>query len=153
MINKMCLLWLLIGGLLATADAQELNGKKKDIEAILANIAQFSEYYMNGEYRKLAECYTTDGKIMPAGPEIIEGLDAIEERWTLPEDVKILRHEIHPEEIRVIGDHAYDYGYYEGETLRPNGDKVSWRGKYVIVWRKVDGDWKIYLDIWNRVDS
>ncbi|MDX1477339.1 MAG: DUF4440 domain-containing protein [Saprospiraceae bacterium] len=133
--------------------SQEYIGDRHDIEQILANITQFSQYYMNGEYRKLAECYTADGKIMPGGTPIIEGHDAIEKRWTLPAGVKTLKHVIHPEEINVIGDHAYDYGYYEGETLQANGEKSAWKGKYVIVWRKEDGEWKIYLDIWNRVNE
>jgi len=27
----------------------------------------------------------------------------------------------------------------------------SWKGKYVIVWKKVDSKWKMHLDIWNSV--
>ena len=60
-------------------------------------------------------------------------------------------HKITPKEIKVVGNEAYDYGYYEGTTLRANGSESNWKGKYVIIWKKVAGEWKIYLDIWNRI--
>lgn len=127
-------------------------GKEKDIQKILDNTASFSQHYMNSEPAKIAACYTIDGKIFPGKSKIIEGLEDIEKRWTIPEDVKILKHKVTPSEIRIVKKYAYDYGYYEGETLKANGETVPWQGKYVIVWKKVDKDWKIYLDIWNTVD-
>ena len=143
------LLWL---GTMIPGLAQDYSGKKKDIEKILKKIDQFSNHYIQAEYQKLAECYTQDGKIFPDGTQIIEGIEAIEKRWMLPENIKILKHRIQPLEIKVIKKYAYDYGTYAGRTLNANGDKIDWRGKYVIVWRKVNNDWKIYLDIWNRIE-
>jgi ketosteroid isomerase-like protein len=131
---------------------QVYEGKKKDIRKILENIASFSQFYMDAEYQQLADCYTHDGKIFPDKTGIIEGVDAIKKRWTLPSNLKIINHKIHPEEIRVIRKYAYDYGYYEGSTKNANGDISQWKGKYVIVWRKEKKEWKIYLDIWNRTE-
>ena len=54
-------------------------------------------------------------------------------------------------EIKIIENEAYDYGYYEGRTKRANGQESSWKGKYVVVWRKEEDTWKMYLDIWNAV--
>ena len=71
--------------------------------------------------------------------------------WTIPEDVKILHHKVTPSEIIIENDTAYDYGYYEGKTLTKDKKEVSWQGKYIIVWKKIDREWKIYLDIWNNV--
>ncbi|MEO0584930.1 MAG: nuclear transport factor 2 family protein [Bacteroidota bacterium] len=67
----------------------------------------------------------------------------------MPEGVAITYHKVTPEEIKIIGDEAYDYGYYEGKTKSAERGESSWGGKYVIIWRKVEGEWKIYLDIWN----
>lgn len=133
--------------------AQNYLGKQKDIDAILKNIENFSQYYMNADYQMLAACYSIDGKIFPNNAQIIEGRDAIEKRWTLPQGVKILKHQVTPIEIKVINEYAYDYGIYEGETLRANGSTITWKGKYVIVWKKIDGEWKIYLDIWNNIKT
>jgi len=132
--------------------AQTYSGNKEDINKILANIEEFSTHYMNENYDKLAAAYTLDGKILPPGTNIIEGREAIKKRWTLPEDVDIPHHEINPIEIKIVGNHAYDVGYYEGKSKRPDGSISDFKGKYVIVWKKTDGDWKIYLDIWNGIE-
>ena len=133
-----------------SANAQKYSGDQKEIDQILKNIDQFSQAYMNQDYETLAAAYTVDGKILPPGTDIIEGQKAIKERWILPEGVEILHHKISPEEINIIGDHAYDVGYYEGSSRRPDGEVSEFAGKYVIVWKKVNDEWKIYLDIWNN---
>ena len=145
-------LFVIFGGLVQQANGQNFIGDKNEIDAILTNIKQFSQYYMDAEYENLAKCYTEDGKIFPDKTDIIEGFEAIKKRWTLPDNVDVLHHKVTPLEIRIVGDIAYDYGYYEGETQYPNGNKYAFKGKYVIVWKKVDGDWKIYLDIWNKLE-
>jgi len=137
---------------IAWVNAQNFIGNESDIAQIKKNIHQFSTYVMASDYESIANAYTQDGKIMPNGTPIISGKEDIRKRWTLPDGVAISYHKILPEEIKVISDHAYDYGYYEGTTKRKDGTEISWKGKYVIVWKKVDGSWKIYLDIWNRVE-
>jgi len=147
--------FLFIGCLIITGSvfAQTYIGKQKDIDIILKNIEAFSTFYVGGDYENLAKSYTTDGKILPNGSDIIEGHENIANRFRVPEGVKILRHKVTPQEIRVVKKVAYDYGYYEGETQRQDGTTASWRGKYVIVWKKEQKDWKIYLDIWNRIND
>lgn len=132
---------------------QTYNGDPAEIEAILKSATQFSQAYMDGNYAAMAEAYTEDGKIFPGGADIIEGHADIEARWALPEGYKILHHRIMPEEITITGDSAYDYGYYEGKTQRPDESVSEWKGKYVAIWKKTDGAWKMYIDIWNRVDT
>jgi ketosteroid isomerase-like protein len=55
-----------------------------------------------------------------------------------------------PTLIRVAnaGDLAYDLGTYTFSFDGPDG-KVTDTGKYVTVWTKVDGQWKIAADIGN----
>jgi len=131
--------------------AQEYSGKGEDINKILTTIDAFSKAYVTADYDKLTTFYSTDGKIFPSGADIIVGHKAIKKRWTLPKGSKILFHKITPEEIKIIDDYAYDYGYYEGSSSNKNGVS-DFKGKYVIIWKKIDNDWKIYLDIWNRID-
>lgn len=122
-----------------------------DRAAISAQAARFSQAYMDGDYDAMTAIYTADAKIFPGNAPIISGHAAIRDRWVLPEGVQILQHESTPEEIRLLGDYAYDYGYYAGTTRQADGSTSSWRGKYVIVWKREEGEWKMYLDIWNRV--
>lgn len=129
---------------------QTLNGNKDDIQTILKNTEDFSKYVMASDYDKIATSYTEDAKIFPNSTLILEGEDIIK-YWTLPEGISTSYHKITQTEITIIEDTAYDYGYYEGKTKHKDGGESSWKGKYVIVWKKVDGDWKMYLDIWNSV--
>lgn len=137
----------------ATAHAQNYEGSKEEIEKILSNIKNFSEFYMNLDYEGIANSYTLDGMILPPDADIIQGKEAIKKRWTLPEGVSIPHHKITPVEIIIKNDLAYDVGYYEGRTKRRDGSEVSWRGKYVIIWKKIENDWKMYIDIWNRIED
>jgi ketosteroid isomerase-like protein len=105
---------------------------------------------VNADYDNIAASYTDDAKIFPRNVDIITGQEKIRGYWVLPEGVKTTHHKVTSLEIKVIGDEAYDYGYYEGRSSTAEGES-SWRGKYVIVWKKTDGVWKMYLDIWNSI--
>ena len=133
--------------------AQEYAGKGEDINIILENINEFSRLYVSAETDRLAAMYCEDAKIFPAGDDIIIGQTAIEKKWTLPKGAKVLSHKVTPKEIKIIEDYAYDYGYYEGSSINKDDITSNWKGKYVIIWKKEDNNWKIYLDIWNRINE
>lgn len=124
------------------------NGDPKAIDQILDNVGSFSKYVMAGDVEKIMASYTDDGKIFPNGSNILSG-DNIERYWTPREGYTTTHHKVFPEEVTVVGNTAYDYGYYEGATKSPDGQISKWGGKYVIVWKKTGTDWKMYLDIWN----
>ncbi len=73
--------------------------------------------------------------------------EPIKERWIHPVGSKILAHELLPEEINIFG----NYGYYKGRTKTKSSEPIYFKGKYVVIREKVAGQWKMYLDIWNRV--
>ncbi|NND93675.1 MAG: nuclear transport factor 2 family protein [Flavobacteriales bacterium] len=131
--------------------AQKYSGDQSDIDAIIRQSDAWSEYYVEGDVRKLAELYSIDGKIMPNNSEIISGRDAIAEKFQPKEGIIALQHKVSPEEITVLGHMAYDYGYYEGVTRDERNIESPFKGKYVIIWKKIEGEWYIYLDIWNRI--
>lgn len=127
------------------------NDPEDERSKVMQAIRAFSQAYMDLDYDAIVNAYTVDGKIFPNNLKILQKKEDILKYWTVGEGTKILHHKIMPEEITVLGDHAYDYGYYEGKTQLKNGDVSEWQGKYVIVWKKVGEEWKMYLDIWNRV--
>lgn len=126
---------------------------EEEKEKILSNSKAFSQAYVNEDYDAIANAYTKDGKIFPNNANIIKGREAIKKRWASRNGYKVLDHKIISEEITFAEDFAYDYGYFEGKSQNDNGSVVSWKGKYVVVWKKVDSNWKMYLDIWNRVEE
>lgn len=131
--------------------AKNNTNDQKDIDQIRQNAKNFSSYVNSSNYEMIGASYTKDAKIFPQRGKIIEGVADIINYWTLPEGIKTMNHKITPSEITIVGDTAYDYGYYQGETLQANGEKSAWKGKYVIVWKRVGAEWKMYLDIWNSI--
>ena len=125
---------------------------KKEKASILKKIAAFSKAYMDGDFEKMANAYTVDGKIFPNKSDVISGRATLKDWWTIKNGSKILNHKVTPSEIKFLGDYAYDFGYYEGASQSKEGEVYNFKGKYVIVWKKVEGEWKIYLDIWNSLD-
>lgn len=125
-------------------------------QIIRQNIADFSKQLMAGNYDAVVDAYTEDAKIFPGRTDILQGSDAIRNYWTPPAErkSKLIYHKIMPEELKIMGNEAYDWGYYEGKTLREDGSESYWKGKYVIVWKETKpGVWKMYLDIWNSVPT
>jgi len=49
-------------------------------------------------------------------------------------------------EATITGDVGYRVGRYELKA--PDGAPLD-RGKYIEIWHKIDGEWKIGNDIWN----
>ena len=151
-ITRLFLILFIGVGLSLQCIGQNYTGKQKDIDQILENVRLFSQYYMAGEMDKLVDCYTDDGKIFPGNSDIISGKEGLSGFWVIREGSKVLHHQITPVELTVQKKIAYDYGYYEGIPKCGRGG-LSFKGKYVIVWKKVGKDWKIYLDIWNRISG
>ncbi|WP_420318183.1 YybH family protein [Ekhidna sp.] len=128
------------------------NAQNKEVEAIKSQATKFSKYLISGDRDKVVAMYTKDAKIFPEDTDILEGKE-LSNYWN-PADKerkwKTTHHKFIPTEIKVWENEAYDFGYYEG-TSSYGEQTYNWRGKYVVIWRKVDGVWKIYLDIWNRI--
>ncbi|OJJ16862.1 hypothetical protein BKI52_32585 [marine bacterium AO1-C] len=119
--------------------------------AILKQARAFSKAFMAQDTDKIMDIYTKDASIFPNRRKIVSDRKAIRKYWSFNPKVKNLHHKLMPEKVEIVGNTAYDYGYYEG-TNEYNGKQNNFRGKYVVVWKKEDGVWKMYLDIWNKVD-
>lgn len=146
---KFVLLFLLATSIGFSAFSQNFIGDQKDLKAIMKKAEDFSKAVMNGETEKLVNAYTEDAKLFPTNREILTGSDSLRAYWTFAEGSSISYHKLTPLEIKIVGNEAYDYGYFEGTSVFSDGSESSWQGKYVVIWRKVEGEWKMYLDIWN----
>ncbi len=94
----------------------------------------------------LAALYTEDAQLLPPDAEIVSGRAAIQEFFARENPPGSAGIEIATIETRVFGDYAYRQG-----TVRfqgPDGEAVS-AGKFIGLWKKADGEWRIYRDIWN----
>ena len=95
----------------------------------------------------LAELYTEDAYLLPAGAEMIQGRQAIQAFWNQVMkrfgDGKLTTLDVQP-----LGpDAAREIGTFSFKTKGNTPEEVD--GKYVVVWRKVNDQWKLATDILN----
>jgi len=94
--------------------------------------------------------HAADGIQMIAGSPAVVGTDSLRawyESW-LP--LEGITNKFDPVEIVVAasGDLAYDRGTYRFSMQTPDGPAVN-VGKYLVVWTKRGGEWKVAVDISN----
>jgi uncharacterized protein (TIGR02246 family) len=97
-----------------------------------------------------AAFFAPDAVLMPAnGPMIVgrEGIEAWFSEWLVVPEIS---NTFEPDMIEVAasGDLAYDRGTYRFVLDTPEG-RTEDVGKYVVVWKKIDGEWRAALDIGN----
>lgn len=125
------------------------DGRASDVEAIKKQSRRLSDAYVRGDIEELVSVYTSDGVAAPAGRDFIRGREALLSLWALPAGRTVLSHSATPVELTVDGDHAYDWGYYEGRVAQDGEPLDPFRGTYVIVWKRgEDGVWRIAVDMW-----
>jgi uncharacterized protein (TIGR02246 family) len=102
------------------------------------------------DVRACTDFYADDGRIMPQNAPAAQGAEAIARVWKSLFELKEFSLTFEPIRISVAqaGDVAYDIGTYLMAFNSEQGP-VRDRGKYVVVWRKVRGDWKVAADIFN----
>lgn len=105
----------------------------------------FSELVAAGHAAGLAECYTTDAKFMSAGAPAIVGRDDIEKVMT-----GIIESGITGLENRLDDVHGTEELLAsEGELTLYAGDDAVAVEKYIVIWKKEDGRWRMFRDIFN----
>jgi uncharacterized protein (TIGR02246 family) len=93
----------------------------------------------------LAATYAEDGALMPPNSETVIGRAAIEANLT-DSLASSISFGLKDTEVYAHGDVGYKVGTY---TVSDAGGATIDEGKYVEVWRHVDGKWQLHRDIWN----
>lgn len=120
----------------------------KEIQAV-AN--RFSQLYVAGDYQGMANCYTEDAVLMPPGQDMIYGRDAILKFWSRDTTYHQVFHKTKSDKLEVMGDYAFDNGYWYSEAIYGGRKRPLASGKYLIIWKKnSQGEWQMYHDIWNN---
>ena len=109
--------------------------------------ADFMAAFNKGDMATIGQMYTEDAYLLPSGGPLVKGRAAIQTFWTNAAegigDFKLTTTDVKP----LGGDAAREIGTF---TLKTKGDKPQEvAGKYVVVWEKTGGQWKLATDIWN----
>ena len=107
---------------------------------------QFTKAHITGDSAFLVNIFTQDARVFAPNSDPVIGRPAIVvvNSQYLKLDIKEFREEttaFYGNEDYLIDEGNYYFRYGKDNTI----DK----GKYLNVWKKEDGDWKIYANIWN----
>jgi uncharacterized protein (TIGR02246 family) len=121
-----------------------------DVQAIRGHVDQWLQLVKAKDAAGIAELYTEDGAVMPPNAPIGKGRAAIQQTWASMMRTPGFGLTFVPEQIIVSssGDMALDRGTYR-LAVAPDGTAQTDTGKYVVVWRKIGGEWKAAADIFN----
>jgi ketosteroid isomerase-like protein len=134
-VTVLALLCVVVAGPLYAQDKTTIQGQNDKLAAV----------FNKADAAGVRAMYTDDAAVLPAGGEIVRGKDLLPfwqavvarigqfKRTTL--DVKPLG----PNYAREIGTFSF--------TTKRELRVID--GKYVVVWRNVDGEWKLDADVWN----
>jgi uncharacterized protein (TIGR02246 family) len=138
--RRVALVIAFLSALTAPAFAQ-----KAEIEAVNA---KWMELFNKGDFAGVASLYTEDATAFPPGSGMVKGRAAIGAMWKgMAEQVgdpKVTTLDVKPLGLAA----AREIGTFSLKTKGPTPQEVT--GKYVVVWEKVGGDWKLAADIWNE---
>ncbi len=120
------------------------DGARRAIDA--AN-RRFEAAFNAGDFAGAArEVYTADARVLPPDAPLVRGLDAIAGFWTAAAaQLGARRVQLTTNDLEVLGDVAHEIG---SATLTVAGDQQL-QAKYVVLWKREQGEWRWDVDIWN----
>ena len=112
---------------------------------IAAAQQRFLHLFAANDLAGLGDCYTEDAQMLVANMEAICGRAAIRAVFKFTA-VRGHTLEFQTRELDLAAETAIEIGGY----LRRRGDGSLFdRGKYMVVWKRVQGEWKIHRDMFS----
>ena len=114
--------------------------------AIAASNIAFGESWATGDSAKFANCYTSDGVMNPPNMPAMTGTAAITAFFNEGYKWGIRNIALKTSEVFGGKDCVVETGTYElFMENNISGDK----GKFIVMWKQENGNWKMYRDVWN----
>jgi uncharacterized protein (TIGR02246 family) len=106
---------------------------------------QFEDAARKGDLDRLASLYTPDAIALPPDGPLVKGRDAIKQMWgTVAQQIGLKDVRLATLDFEQAGDTGYEVG--EATLTVSSGTAVA---KFVVIWKKIGGQWRLHRDIWN----
>jgi ketosteroid isomerase-like protein len=106
----------------------------------------FMQVFGRGDAAGLAALYTEDGQLLPPNAGFMTGKEAIQAFWQGAMDMGIKGAKLEIGEVEDHGETAIEVSKF---TLSGEEGQVLDEGKYIVIWKRVGGQWKLHRDIFN----
>lgn len=110
----------------------------------------FEEAARKSDANRMASLYTQDAMALPPDGPVVKGRENIKQMWASAmkqmglKDVKL-----DTLDLEIAGDVASEVGEATLSLETEAGKRQTAVMKFVVVWKKVDGQWRLHRDIWN----
>ena len=146
---SMLVLTLAVPFLLSCTTAPPPDTTAEDSQAIKAVSKQWVDAFNRGDAAAVAALYTEEAKRLPPNSPMIVGMESIQAFIQAALDAGAGELQATLIELHVNGDMAYEVGEYTLTIQPEEGKAISDSGKYMEIWKRVNGSWKIIADIFN----
>ena len=118
-----------------------------DIHLVIRTFVEsFESTFTSGDAAAIADFYTDNAMLLPAGSDFIQGKRDIEAYWQAAIDMGIKNIKLDLLELEQHGDTAIEMSKY---TMSSADDHIIDQGKGIVIWKYEGGAWKLHRDIWN----
>ncbi len=108
--------------------------------------ARFAEAFSHRDVATLGQLYAADAQAYPPGTAPVVGRPAIQDMWKGVLGMSGGRIQLRTIEVDGNGETAWEAGRY---TLIGSTGGTLDDGKYIVVWKREAGSWKLYRDMWS----
>lgn len=119
-----------------------------EAQAIRDLVTAWNGYLAAKNDSAIGALYAADAVLMPPNTPKVTGPAAIQayfaQLWPLNATLTVTS-----TDVKVAGDLGIEEGTYAMNIPLPDGGEQRDTGKYLVAWRKQDGQWKVVQDIWN----
>lgn len=149
----MCSLYLKLqaGAVLGCSQSglKEITAMSNVRTTIEANNQKFVSALQRGDAAGVAALYTQNAYALPPGSDVIQGRAAIQAFWQAGIESGVKGGELNTLDVETAGDTmAREIGRYV-MIIQQGSETTNIAGKYVVIWKQENGEWKLDVDIWN----
>lgn len=103
---------------------------------------------------RIASLYTGNAMVLPPDGPVVRGQDGVRQLWaSVIEEMGLRDVALKTIDLDVQDDSACEVGQATLTLEPPGGQRAAVNVKYVVVWRRFGGDWRLHRDIWNAVPA
>ena len=119
------------------------------LSEITAVNQQFEAAARSQDLDGLAALYTADAMVLPPDGPIVKGRPDIKQMWgTVAQELGLKEVRLRTVSFEQEGSLGHEVG--EATLTVAAGTLVV---KYMVVWKKTDGQWRLHRDIWNTAPA
>lgn len=125
--------------------------KSSALEAVRKADQDWLRVFAAKDLEKSVDFMTAGGAMLSPNSPIATGHEAVKKLFSNFFSLPDLKIEWHPNDVSVArsGEMAYTTGAYKMTFKDGSGKLIEDHGKYVTIWKKVQGQWKVAYDIFN----